>query len=109
MQGVSSYLMLLMLGAALAGAGLAATGVNGTAPENPNITFYLWVQARAGKVVDPAIGQAAGLPDKPARERTLLYAALRGVTRDAGAESAADDLIRVFEMVRKSVAFPPLF
>ena len=100
--------MLLMLGAALAGAGLAATGVNGAAPENPDLAFYLWAQARAGEVVDPAIGQAAGLPDKPARERTLLYAALRGVARDAGVESATDDLIRLFESVRKSVAFPPL-
>lgn len=106
MQRVPSYLMLMMLGAAVVGAGLAATGANEFAPENPDLAFYLWAQARAGEAVDPAIGLAAGLPDQPARERTLLYTALRGFAHDAGADSAAEDLIRAFETVRNAIVWP---
>jgi hypothetical protein len=103
MQRVTSYLLMVMLGAALAGAGFASASAGGTTQENRDIAFYLWAKARTGEAVDPAIGLAAGLPDQSARERTLLYAALRDLAHNVGADATADDLIRVFETVRSAV------
>ena len=92
--------MLAMLGAALAGAGFAAAGAGGVAPENPDFAFYLSAQARTGAVVDPALGAAAGVTDQPGRERAFIYAALRDLARSAGAVPAAEDLIGSLETVR---------
>lgn len=95
--------MLAMLGAALAGAGFAAAGTGGAAPENQDLAFYLWAQARAGEAVDPALGMAAGIPDQPGRERLFIYAAFRDLARTAGAMPAAEGLIDSFESTRNAL------
>ncbi len=108
MQGVTPYLLLAMLGAAIAGAGFVAAGAGGLAPNNPDLGFYLSAKARSGEVADPALADAAGIPDHSVRERALVYAAVRDVARSAGISAAAENAIAVFESMRSSVPIPAL-
>jgi hypothetical protein len=106
MHGVTPYLLLAMLGAAIAGAGFVAAGAGGTAPTNPDLGFYLAAKARAGETVDPALAVAAGIPDRSGRERALIYAAIRDLARSAGNPDAAEramlaDNLRSFPVKRK--------
>jgi hypothetical protein len=108
MQGVTQYLLLAMLGAAIAGSGFAAAGAGGSAPDNPDLGFYLSAKARSGELVDPALAVAAGIPDHSGRERALIYAAVRDLARSAGTPAAAESAIAVIESIRSSVpALPP--
>lgn len=107
MQGVTPYLLLAMLGAAIAGAGFVAAGAGGSAPENPDLGFYLSAKARSGEVVDPALAVAAGIPDQSVRERALVYAAVRDMARSAGASATAESAIAGFESVRSLIPVPP--
>ena len=100
MHGVTPYLLLAMLGAAIAGAGFATAGAGGTAPGNPDLGFYLSAKARSGEIADPALAVAAGIPDHSGRERALVYAAVRDVARSAGIPAAAESAIATFESVR---------
>lgn len=103
MHGVTPYLLLAMLGAAIAGAGFVAAGAGGSAPENPDLGFYLSAKARSGEVVDPALAVAAGIPDQPGRERALVYAAVRDFARSAGATDVAESAIAALESVRSAL------
>lgn len=103
MNGVTPYLLLAMLGAAVAGAGFVAAGAGGETPGNPDLGFYLWAKARAGETADPALALAAGIPDHAGQERALIYAALRDAARSAGASAAAESVIAAFESVRSGV------
>jgi hypothetical protein len=108
MQGVTPYLLLAMLGAAIAGAGFVAAGAGGAAaPGNPDLGFYLSAKARAGEVTDPALAFAAGIPDHSGRERALVYAAVRELARSAGISATAEDVIGAFESVRAGIPVPP--
>ena len=106
MQGVTPYLLLAMLGAAIAGAGFVAAGAGGLAPNNPDLGFYLSAKARSGEVADPALAAAAAIPDHSVRERALVYAAFRDVARSAGISGAAERAIAVLESVRARVPGP---
>jgi hypothetical protein len=108
MHGVTPYLLLAMLGAAIAGAGFATAGAGGTAPGNPDLGFYLSAKARSGEIADPALAVAAGIPDHSGRERALVYAAVRDVARSAGIPAAAESAIATFESVRSYVPVPAL-
>ncbi|HIH02470.1 MAG TPA: hypothetical protein HA263_01005 [Methanoregulaceae archaeon] len=108
MHGVTPYLLLAMLGAAIAGAGFVAAGAGGMAPDNPDLGFYLSAKARSGEVVNPAIAVAAGIPDQSARERSLVYAAVRDFARSAGVSTAAESAIAAFESIRSNVPAPAL-
>jgi hypothetical protein len=106
MNGVTPYLLLAMLGAAIAGAGFVAAGAGGEAPGNPDLGFYLWAKARTGEAADPALALAAGIPDRAGQERALVYAALRDAARSAGASAAAESVIAAFESIRSGVPVP---
>ncbi len=107
MQGVTPCLLLAMLGAAIAGAGFAATGSDGAwAPGNPDLGFYLSAKARSGEIVDPALALAAGIPDHAGRERALVYAAVRDMARSAGIPATAESAIATFESVRAGLPAP---
>lgn len=107
MQGVTPYLLLAMLGAAIAGAGFAAAGAGApSAPGNPDLGFYLSAKARSGEMADPALALAAGIPDHAGRERALVYAAVRDLAGSAGLSATAESAIAAFESVRAGL---PLF
>jgi hypothetical protein len=106
MHGVTPYLLLAMLGAAIAGAGFVAAGAGGAAPDNPDLGFYLSAKARLGEAVDPALSSASGITDQPARERALVYAAVRDTARSAGTPTAAESLIAALESIRSYVPGP---
>ena len=107
MQGVTPYLLLAMLGAAIAGAGFAAAGAGGaSAPGNPDLGFYLSAKARSGEIADPALALAAGIPDHSGRERALVYAAVRDLARSAGLPAGAESAIAAFESVRAGLPVP---
>jgi hypothetical protein len=108
MQGVTPYLLLAMLGAAIAGSGFVAAGAGGSAPDNPDLGFYLSAKARSGEIVDPALAVAAGIQDHSGRERALIYAAVRDLARSAGTPAAAESAIAAFESVRSNVPVPAL-
>lgn len=103
MQGVTPYLLLAMLGAAIAGAGFVAAGTGGTTSHSPDLGFYLSAKARSGEIVDPAIALAAGITDRPGQERALVYAAVRDMARSAGISGTAEKAIAAFESLRSSV------
>lgn len=95
-----------MLGAAIAGAGFVAAGTGGSAPDNPDLGFYLSAKARSGEAVDPALALAVGIPDHSGQERALVYAAFRDLARSAGIPAAAESAIAAFESVRSGVPVP---
>lgn len=103
MHGVTPYLLLAMLGAALAGAGLAVPSPGGATAGNPDLGFYLAAKARAGDVVDPALAVAAAIPDRAGRERACIYAAVRDAARSAGVSATAERAITALESVRSSL------
>ena len=107
MQGVTPYLLLAMLGAAIAGTGFVVAGAGGaSAPGNPDLGFYLSAKARSGELADPALALAAGIPDHAGRERALVYAAVRDMARSAGIPAAAESAIAAFESVRAGLPVP---
>jgi hypothetical protein len=107
MQGVTPYLLLAMLGAAIAGAGFVAAGAGSTAaPGNPDLGFYLSAKERTGEAADPALALAAGIPDHAGRERALVYAAVRDLAQTAGIPATAESAIAAFESLRLALPAP---
>lgn len=100
MHEVTPYLLLAMLGAAVAGACFVAAGAGGPAPGNRDLGFYLSAKARSGEAADPALVAAADLHSPAERERAFIYAAVRDAAQSAGVRSAAESALGAVDSLR---------